>query len=120
MEDIPRHKRDREAPVDIIFTSAELKKLIIQRTEETKIRLVNICQVMNIPWMNFKETYLECENLIANKKFTQEDLIIIARELNIEVRVAIILNPIDPAKKAFYKAQPPQWTEEYRYPRKGT
>jgi hypothetical protein len=108
---------DRSKHLDIVVSSAELKKLILQRCKNMDIRPSDICAVMNIPWQHFKKHYLETDNPEADMyAVTQENLIIIARELNIRVRVSIIVDEIDPEKKKFFRSGAIRWTNDYRHP----
>lgn len=83
---------------DIVIANKFIKELIRKRANELGISVFSICQELGVDWFWFKR-YLTATNPIdwANSiKVKQEEVIRVAKQLGIEIRLELILhNNID-------------------------
>ena len=81
--------------LDIIVSSGELKKLILDRTEELGLSHWQVCQAAGLSYKYYKEFYLEQAEPLCSNKLRQMDMIRIANILGLEFKFIIVKTPIE-------------------------
>ena len=87
---------------DVIVDSGELKKLIIQRAKDLKVRQYHLCDILNISWPSWRK-YLENDKNLSTPTLRQEHIIEVAKALGINVRITLVVKDIDKVDVSNFK-----------------
>ncbi len=81
--------------LDIIVSSAELKRLILDRCDELGVSIYNVSDEAGINYNTFKQLYLQKDEPQCSPALRQEHIIKMAELVGIKVKVTLVLTPID-------------------------
>ena len=81
--------------LDIIVASGELKKILIQRSKDLGVDFKSVCQKVGFSYEAFSKHYLQQNSPRPTSSFKQKHLVMIAGELGIDVRVAIVIKKVN-------------------------
>jgi len=86
---------------DIIVSSKELKKLMVERAKELDVSLFHVVRHAGINWSTFRTKYLYSEDVLSRPSIRQKHVLKVCEILGIDVRVT--LNVVDPDKEVLHK-----------------
>lgn len=88
----PSRRTNEASHPCIIVGSKELKNAIKNRCEELNIKIYNVVNRLGMPWDSIKRNYWQNESPLSTPAVRAEDIIEIANEIGIRVRVSVILD----------------------------
>ena len=86
---------------DIIVSSGELKKLIVNRCEELDIRLMHVVEEVGMNWATFRNNYLNNPNALSTPAVRAENIMDICELLGLKVKITIKIG--EPDKETIFK-----------------
>ena len=91
-----RRGETRQRFWDIIVSSKELKKLIIERTEELDVKLFHVVKEAGMSWWSFRDNYLYSEDIMSGPSIRQATILKVCKILGIDVKMTITVVDPDP------------------------
>ncbi len=86
---------------DIIVSSGELKKLIVNRCEELDIRLMHVVEEVGMNWATFRNNYLNNPNALSTPAVRAENIMDICELLGLKVKISVKIG--EPDKETIFK-----------------
>jgi len=91
--------------LDIIVSSGEIKKLILDRAEILGLSIYQVCEEAGMNYDYFKKFYLQKQEPQCSFKLRQLDIIRMAKVVGVEIRLTVLTTPIDQVKTDHIKGK---------------
>lgn len=134
VETASREGEYNERAADLIFSSKEIKRLIMERLEESRISLALMCRDIGVSPKDFKRYYLNTHGKMVDetkkKGLTHIGLRKVLNYLNMDIKITLITGPFTEEimkqkresleykfikDKKFNNHQEPEEENEYRW-----
>jgi len=86
---------------DIIVSSKELRKLIVERADELDVNIFHVVREAGLNWSTFKKRYLYSEDILSRPSIRQENILKVCEVLGLDIKLTITVT--EPDKELLHK-----------------
>ena len=87
---------------DLIVCSQELKKVVKSRIDKLEVSLYRLCDQLNLKYDHVKLWMNMTDPVNNNQRMKQWQVILLAESLGIDIRITVVLKPIETAYAEAY------------------